>query len=101
MPEVKLMVAEDPSMLEGFSKEEEKEMVKAILTKRERKTRGTRANNLAAAADAKRTMDRLMIEVGSLRSWRRILLTLTADNEFGGTRGDDRFCYVLARPRPR
>ncbi|KAJ7862379.1 hypothetical protein B0H14DRAFT_3444755 [Mycena olivaceomarginata] len=53
---------EDPSMLEGFSKEEEKEMVKAILNKRERKTRGTRANNLAAAADAKRTMDRLMIE---------------------------------------
>ncbi|KAJ7802743.1 hypothetical protein B0H14DRAFT_3488151 [Mycena olivaceomarginata] len=65
MPEVKLMVVEDPSMLEGFSKEE-KEMVKAILTKRERKTRGTRANNLAAAADAKRTMDRLMIEITSL-----------------------------------
>ncbi|KAJ7351491.1 hypothetical protein DFH08DRAFT_625896, partial [Mycena albidolilacea] len=66
MPEVKLMVAEDPSMLEGFSKEEEKEMVKAILTKRERKTRGTHANNLAAAVDAKRTMDRLMIEITSL-----------------------------------
>jgi hypothetical protein len=38
MPEVKLMVAEDLSMLEGFSKEEEKEMVKVILTKHEGKT---------------------------------------------------------------
>ncbi|KAJ7808472.1 hypothetical protein B0H14DRAFT_3482314 [Mycena olivaceomarginata] len=33
MPQVKLMFADDPSMLEGFSKEEEKEMIKAILTK--------------------------------------------------------------------
>jgi hypothetical protein len=65
MPQVKLMVADDPSMLEGFSKEEEKEMIKAILSKCEGKRRGTRANNLAAAADARRTMDRLMTEVGS------------------------------------
>ncbi|KAJ7742759.1 hypothetical protein B0H14DRAFT_3515076 [Mycena olivaceomarginata] len=55
-----------PSMLEGVSKEEEKEMIKAILTKREGKRRGTRANNLAAAADTRRTMDRLMTEIASL-----------------------------------
>ncbi|KAJ7846826.1 hypothetical protein B0H14DRAFT_3454093 [Mycena olivaceomarginata] len=66
MPQVKLMVADDPSMLEGFSKEEEKEMIEAILTKREGKRRGTCANNLAAAADARRTMDRLMTEIASL-----------------------------------
>ncbi|KAJ7857425.1 hypothetical protein B0H14DRAFT_3447879 [Mycena olivaceomarginata] len=66
MPEVKRMVADDPSMLAGFSKEEEKEMVDAILAKRDAKRRGTRANNLAAAADAKRTMDRLMVEITSL-----------------------------------
>ncbi|KAJ7660015.1 hypothetical protein B0H14DRAFT_3540432 [Mycena olivaceomarginata] len=47
MPQVKLMVADDPSMLEG------------------EETR-THANNLAAAADARRTMDRLMTEIASL-----------------------------------
>ncbi|KAJ7866800.1 hypothetical protein B0H14DRAFT_3442191 [Mycena olivaceomarginata] len=66
MPQVKLMVADDPSMLEGFSKEEEKEMIKAILSKHEGKRRETRANNLAAATDARRTMDRLMTEIASL-----------------------------------
>jgi hypothetical protein len=63
MPEVKRMVAKDPSMLEGFSREEKKEMIADVLAKRDAKRRGTRANNLAAAVDAKRTMDRLMTEV--------------------------------------
>ncbi|KAF8128325.1 hypothetical protein K438DRAFT_2140505 [Mycena galopus ATCC 62051] len=66
IPEVKLMVAEDPSMLEGFTKAENKQMVKDILAKREKKARGMRTNNLAAAADAKRTMDRLMMEIINL-----------------------------------
>ncbi|KAJ7790837.1 hypothetical protein B0H14DRAFT_2625609 [Mycena olivaceomarginata] len=66
MPEVKAMVAEDPSMLEGFSREEEKEMIKDTLANRKAKARGTRANHLSAAADAKRTMDRLMVEITNL-----------------------------------
>ncbi|KAJ7782101.1 hypothetical protein B0H14DRAFT_3507366 [Mycena olivaceomarginata] len=75
MPEVKAMVAEDPSMLEGFSREEEKEMIKDTLANRKAKARGTRANHLSAAADAKRTMDRLMVEItnlaerGTIQSW--------------------------------
>ncbi|KAF8210062.1 hypothetical protein K438DRAFT_1959345 [Mycena galopus ATCC 62051] len=71
IPEVKLMVSEDPSMLEGFSKKDVKKMIKEVLAKREAKGRGTRANNLAAAADAKHTMDCLMLEITSLakRSW--------------------------------
>jgi hypothetical protein len=60
---MKLMVANDPSMLEGFSKAEKEQMVEDVLAKRKKKTRGTRANNIAAAADTKRTMDRLMTEV--------------------------------------
>ncbi|KAJ7473409.1 hypothetical protein FB451DRAFT_1035667, partial [Mycena latifolia] len=48
MPEVKRMVAEDPSMLEGFSPEEEREMLAELLTKRKRKSCGARATNRAA-----------------------------------------------------
>ncbi|KAJ7300573.1 hypothetical protein DFH08DRAFT_631243, partial [Mycena albidolilacea] len=66
MPEVKAMVAEDPSMLEGFSREEEKEMIKDTLANRKAKVRGTRANHLSAATDAKRTMDRLIVEITNL-----------------------------------
>jgi hypothetical protein len=63
MPEVKRMVAKDPSMLEGFSREEKKEMIADVLAKRDTKRRGTRTNNLVATVDAKRKMDRLMTEV--------------------------------------
>jgi hypothetical protein len=66
MPDIKRMVKADPSMLEGFSKEEEKKMVADIRDKRDRKRRGARANNLAASADAKRTVERLMEEVRAL-----------------------------------
>ncbi|KAJ7663555.1 hypothetical protein B0H14DRAFT_3539897 [Mycena olivaceomarginata] len=66
MPEVKAMVAKDPSMLEGFSREEEKEMIKDTLANRKVKARGTRANHLSAAADAKCTMDCLMVEITNL-----------------------------------
>ncbi|KAJ7667387.1 hypothetical protein B0H14DRAFT_3539121 [Mycena olivaceomarginata] len=54
---VKAMVADNPSMLEGFSREEEKEMIKDTLEKRKAKARGTHANHLSAAADAKCMMD--------------------------------------------
>ncbi|KAJ7813010.1 hypothetical protein B0H14DRAFT_2605423 [Mycena olivaceomarginata] len=63
---VKRMVAKDPSMLEGFSREEKKEMIADVLAKRDVKRRGTRANNLAAAVNAKQTMDRLMTEITNL-----------------------------------
>ncbi|KAJ7789410.1 hypothetical protein B0H14DRAFT_3503021 [Mycena olivaceomarginata] len=39
MPDIKRMVKADPSMLEGFSKEEEKKMVADIRGKRNRKCR--------------------------------------------------------------
>ncbi|KAF8187334.1 hypothetical protein K438DRAFT_1764942 [Mycena galopus ATCC 62051] len=64
--QVKRMVAADPSMLEGFTKAEKKEMIKQVLAKRKSKARGTRANNLAAAADTRRTMERLMLEITNL-----------------------------------
>ncbi|KAF8177171.1 hypothetical protein K438DRAFT_1978813 [Mycena galopus ATCC 62051] len=63
IPEVKLMVAENPLMLKGFSKKEKKEMIRQVLANRNTKTR---ANNLSAVADAKRTMDRLMVEIMNL-----------------------------------
>ena len=69
IPEVKRMVGADPSMLEGFTAEEEEAMVAAVHEKRKRKYRGTRANNLAAGADARRTVERLMVEVRSYSNW--------------------------------
>ncbi|KAJ7789148.1 hypothetical protein B0H14DRAFT_3503327 [Mycena olivaceomarginata] len=66
MPDIKRMVSADPSMLEGFSKEEEKKMVADVRAKRDKKHRGACANNLAASADAKRTVERLMEEITSL-----------------------------------
>ncbi|KAJ7099200.1 hypothetical protein C8R44DRAFT_546564, partial [Mycena epipterygia] len=42
------------------------EMVAEVLEKRKTKFQGTRANNLAAGADAKRTVERLMVEITGL-----------------------------------
>ncbi|KAJ7101778.1 hypothetical protein C8R44DRAFT_641395, partial [Mycena epipterygia] len=53
-------------MLEGFTPEEEEDMVAEVLAKRKRKYHGKRANNLAAGADAKRTVERLMLEITGL-----------------------------------
>ncbi|KAJ7792284.1 hypothetical protein B0H14DRAFT_2286829, partial [Mycena olivaceomarginata] len=66
IPEVKRMVAADPSMLDGFSKVETKDMIKQVLENCQKKAQGTRANNLSAAADTRRTMDRLMLEITNL-----------------------------------
>ncbi|KAJ7360914.1 hypothetical protein DFH08DRAFT_951551 [Mycena albidolilacea] len=66
IPEVKHMVAADPSMLDGFSKAETKEMIKQVLENRQKKARETCANNLSPAVDARRTMDRLMLEITNL-----------------------------------
>ncbi|KAJ7065909.1 hypothetical protein B0H15DRAFT_958482 [Mycena belliarum] len=59
-------VREDPSLLDQFTEEEEGEMMEDILSKRELRRRGARANNLAADADARKTMDRLMEEITAL-----------------------------------
>lgn len=67
IPDIKRMVREDPSMLRNFTEEEEEEMVDKLLEKRKTKFRGTRANNVAAGADAKRTVERLMVEVCGCR----------------------------------
>jgi hypothetical protein len=63
IPEVKRMVAADASMLEGFMPEEEEEIMAELVAKHKRKYPGKRANNLTASADAKRTVERLMLEV--------------------------------------
>jgi hypothetical protein len=104
MPEVKRMVADDPSMLERFSNAEKREMVEDVLAKRRKKTQGTRANNLAAAADAKRTMDRLMTEVsrclGVCMKVRGTSLTHDPDREPRRACRHDRIRDVLAGARP-
>ncbi|KAJ7885834.1 hypothetical protein B0H13DRAFT_2343103 [Mycena leptocephala] len=69
IPDVKELVKEDPSLLEGYTTEEEKQMVADLGAKRERKGRGTRANNIAANVDIKRTIGRLVEEV----RWRSTL----------------------------
>lgn len=101
IPDVKALVAEDPSLLEGFTKEEEKTMVAAVLAKRGLKRRGMRANNIAAGADAKRTVVRLMEEVRrrflSHRSW----LTSPSDHRPRRARGYDRLRHVHPWPHPR
>ncbi|KAJ7441236.1 hypothetical protein FB451DRAFT_1414717 [Mycena latifolia] len=66
IPDIKRMVKDDSSLLEGFSPEEEAEMVAEVMAKRSLKHRGARANNLAADADARRTMQRLVGEITSL-----------------------------------
>ncbi|KAF8181395.1 hypothetical protein K438DRAFT_1767895 [Mycena galopus ATCC 62051] len=66
IPQVKGMVCEDPSMLEGFMEDEVADMVKEILANRGVKSHGTRTNNLAASADARRTLECLMVEITAL-----------------------------------
>jgi hypothetical protein len=63
MLEVKRMVHEDPSMLEAFTEEEVEEMVRETLANCGTKSHRTRANNLAASADTRRMLERLMVEV--------------------------------------
>ncbi|KAJ6522144.1 hypothetical protein DFH09DRAFT_1330788 [Mycena vulgaris] len=66
MVDVKRLVTEDPSMLDAFTKEEEAELVAEAEAKRKTKFRGARANNLAAGADARRTIERLSKEITAL-----------------------------------
>ncbi|KAJ7836772.1 hypothetical protein B0H14DRAFT_2589513 [Mycena olivaceomarginata] len=93
IPEVKRMVVADASMLDGFTPEEEEEMMADLVAKRKRKYHGKRANNLAASADAKCTVERLMLEC--------FILTTVADYGSRRARGDDRVCNVHPRPHPR
>ncbi|KAJ7104593.1 hypothetical protein C8R43DRAFT_963795 [Mycena crocata] len=66
MTEVKEMVKADPSMLTGFTEEEEAEMLEEAREKASTKFRGTRANNKAAQADARATLMRLAREIMAL-----------------------------------
>ena len=59
------MVRKDPSMLEGFSKAEERKMVDDLESKRKLKSSGVRASNKAASLDASRTVERLAAEVST------------------------------------
>ncbi|KAJ7194192.1 hypothetical protein GGX14DRAFT_576511 [Mycena pura] len=66
IPEVKAMVKDDPSLLEGYTSEQEAEMLANLTAKRERRHHGTRANNISATADIKRTMSRLVQELNGM-----------------------------------
>ncbi|KAJ7767579.1 hypothetical protein B0H14DRAFT_3509785 [Mycena olivaceomarginata] len=66
IPEVKVIVRDDPSLLEGYTTEEEAQMLADLEAKRDRKCRGTRANNISANADIKRTMARLVEELNGM-----------------------------------
>ncbi|KAJ7170419.1 hypothetical protein C8R43DRAFT_1120851 [Mycena crocata] len=64
--EVKRMVNEDPTMLEGFTEEEEAEMLEEVAEKRKVRHSGARATNKAAQEDVRRTIDRLAAEIMAL-----------------------------------
>ncbi|KAJ6583127.1 hypothetical protein DFH09DRAFT_1309363 [Mycena vulgaris] len=66
LADVKRMVRHDPTMLDAFTEEEEAEMVEDLVEKQKTQFRGTRANNLAAGADTKRTVERMMLEITGL-----------------------------------
>ncbi|KAJ7791101.1 hypothetical protein B0H13DRAFT_2394383 [Mycena leptocephala] len=66
IPHVKAMVKDDPSLLEGYMSEEEAEMLADLMAKHERKCHGTHANNIAANADIRRTMARLVQELNGM-----------------------------------
>ncbi|KAJ7817317.1 hypothetical protein B0H13DRAFT_2379764 [Mycena leptocephala] len=66
IPQVKAMVKDDPSLLEGYTPEEEAEMLADLTAKREHKHHGTRANNIAANVDIRRTMARLVQELNGM-----------------------------------
>jgi hypothetical protein len=75
MPEVKVLVKDEPSLLEGYTTEEEAQMLADVAAKREHKHRGTRSNNVAANVDIKRTMARLVEEVRSFSFLKTDILT--------------------------
>ncbi|KAJ7131815.1 hypothetical protein C8R43DRAFT_1133488 [Mycena crocata] len=66
IPDVKRMVAEEPSMLDDFTQEEEEEMLQDLEEKRAVKHHGARATNKAAKDDARQTMERLAKEIMAL-----------------------------------
>ncbi|KAJ6469108.1 hypothetical protein DFH09DRAFT_1344907 [Mycena vulgaris] len=66
LKDIKQMVCDDPSLLEGFTEEEEAEMLEELGEKRKTKTQGARANNLAAGADVRCTIARMASEITAL-----------------------------------
>ncbi|KAJ7773543.1 hypothetical protein B0H14DRAFT_3589089 [Mycena olivaceomarginata] len=66
IPEVKVIVRDDPSLLEGYTTEEEAQMLADLEAKCDRKCRGTRANNISTNADIKCTMARLVEELNGI-----------------------------------
>ncbi|KAJ6592985.1 hypothetical protein B0H19DRAFT_1245784 [Mycena capillaripes] len=66
LSDIKAMVRDDPSLLEGYTAEEEEEMLANLAGKRERKHRGTRSDNISANADIKRTVGRLVEELNGM-----------------------------------
>ncbi|KAJ7144073.1 hypothetical protein C8R44DRAFT_865070 [Mycena epipterygia] len=66
IPDVKVLVAEDPSLLEGFMEEEVEGLLANLVVKCDRRQHGTRTKNRAANADAKRTIGHVVQEVNGM-----------------------------------
>ncbi|KAJ7798414.1 hypothetical protein B0H14DRAFT_2617925 [Mycena olivaceomarginata] len=66
MKETKALIKEDSSMLDDFTSDELKELVKLTKTSKKVKRTGVRASNKAAAADTKATLEALAREMSDL-----------------------------------
>ncbi|KAJ7693488.1 hypothetical protein B0H14DRAFT_2651397 [Mycena olivaceomarginata] len=66
MKETKALIKEDSSMLDSFTSDEPKELVKLTKTSKKVKRMGVRASNKAAAADTKATLEALEREMSDL-----------------------------------
>ncbi|KAJ7115506.1 hypothetical protein C8R43DRAFT_961099 [Mycena crocata] len=63
MAEIKHMVADDPTMIDDFTEEEEEEMIREIEEKQVVKHHGARMTNKAAKDNARLTMEHLAREI--------------------------------------
>ncbi|KAJ7737484.1 hypothetical protein B0H14DRAFT_3516311 [Mycena olivaceomarginata] len=66
MKETKALIKEDPSMLDDFTSDKVKELVRLTKTSKKVKRTGVRASNKAAAADTKATLEALAREMSDL-----------------------------------
>lgn len=102
MPEVNAMVADDPTLYEGFTAEEEEEMLQELQEQRDVNQTGTRGNNLASQKVARGVIDRIgeMVSL-PLRSMFAALMANGADVVVEREHGHDRHRHVHAHALPR
>jgi hypothetical protein len=101
MKETKALIKEDSSMLDDFTSDEVKELVKLTKTSKKVKRTGVRASNKAAAADTKATLEALAREVDHSVLVKSLRVTHLADVGFGRAHGDGGLCHVFSGTPPR